>query len=214
MRLFGWRSLLGLGVVAMALVLGAGNASAAFHGIATAKGCVSPVKVGDPYTCAVQILNSVDTGHDTVRVTGLSDKVNAASGAVTTGNILPSTGLIFGGAVSCSGGSGAGTFLDPYLGATECLLPFGTSITTKAFSHYTVQAGDFNLPLHRLTDTASVNWNNTCVSNPDNDCTTLPQIAGAGSSALVQKLPSSTATDIHDAAHQRCDGGRGGVDGA
>ena len=92
--------------------------------------------------------------------------------------------------------------LDPYVGATECLLPFNTSITTTAFSHYTVQAGDFNLPLHRLTDTASINWNNTCTFNPDNDCTTLPQIAGAGSSALVQKLQTATATDIHNAAHQ------------
>ena len=81
-------------------------------------------------------------------------------------------------------------------------MPFGTSITTKSFSHYTVQAADFNLPLHRLTDTASVNWNNTCTFNPDNDCTTLQQIAGAGSSAFINKLVSSTATDIHNAAHQ------------
>src|SRR6187549_1519840 len=140
MRLLGWRGLLGLGVVATALVFGAGNAPAAFHGIATTKGCTSPVKIGDPYTCAVQILNSVDTGHDTLRVTGLSDQVNSAGGAVTTGNILPSTGLVFSGAVTCSGGSGTGTSGDPYIGATECLLPFGTSITTKQFSHYTVQA--------------------------------------------------------------------------
>ncbi len=202
MRLFSWRALLGLSVVATALVFGAGNASAAFHGIAVTKGCPSPVKIGDPYTCAVQILNSVDTGHDTLRVTGLSDQVNSAGGAVTTGNILPSTGLIFNGAVACSGGSGAGTILNPYVGATECLLPFGTSITTQTFSHYTVQTGDFNLPLHRLTDTASVTWNNTCTFNPDNDCSTTSQIAGAGSSALVNKLVSSTATDIHDAAHQ------------
>ena len=202
-RFVGWRTLVGFGVVFSAfLVFGAGSALAAFHGIATAKGCTSPVKIGDPYTCAVQISNSVDTGHDTVRVTGLSDTVNSAGGAVPTGNILGTTGLVFSGAVVCSGGSGSGTFLDPYLGATECLLPFGTSITTKSFSHYTVQANDFNLPLHRLTDTASVNWNNTCTFNPDNDCSTLPQIAGAGSSALINKLNTSTATDIHNAAHQ------------
>ena len=73
MRVFGLRGLLGLCVVATALAFGPGSALAAFHGIATAKGCTSPVKIGDPYTCAVQISNSVDTGHDTVRVTGLSD---------------------------------------------------------------------------------------------------------------------------------------------
>ena len=56
------------------LCIWSSSALAAFHGIATAKGCASPVKIGDPYTCAVQILNSVDTGHDTVRVTGLSDR--------------------------------------------------------------------------------------------------------------------------------------------
>jgi hypothetical protein len=204
MRLFDWRALLGLSVVATALVFGAGNASAAFHGIGVTKGCTSPVKIGDQYTCSVQIQNIVDTGHDTLRVTGLTDVVHSAGGDVPGGvppNMLASTGLVFGGAVTCSGGSGAGTSADPYLGATSCLMPFGTSITTKPFSHYVVQANDFNLVNHRLTDTATVGWNNTCTSNPDNDCATGPQFAGAGSSALVQKLSSATATNIHDAGH-------------
>ncbi len=184
MRLFGWRGLLGLAVVATALVFGVGTASAAFHGIAVTKGCVSPVKIGDPYVCAVQILNVVDTGHDTVRVTGLSDTVKPLAvppdAPVPSGEILNQVGLVFSGAVTCTGGSGAGTFGDPYVGATSCLLPFGTSITTTGFTHYTVQASDFDLPLHRLPDRAAVNWNNTCVSNPDNDCTTTAADGGGG----------------------------------
>jgi hypothetical protein len=187
-RLVGLRVFMGIGVLSVLLVFGVSGALAAFHGIAVSKGCTSPVQVGDPYTCSVQIQNIVDTGHDTLQVTGLTDVVNSAGGAVPPGvppNILPTTGLVFSGAVSCTGGSGAGTSASPYLGATSCLLPFGTSITTKPFSHYTVQAADFNLPNHRLTDTASVAWHNTCTLNPDNDCTTGPQVAGAGSSALV-----------------------------
>src|SRR6266498_3633309 len=109
-RLFTWKALVLSGVVSAFMVFGVSAALADdFHGIAFTKGCTSPVKVGDPYTCSVQMLNIVDTAQDTLRVTGFSDTVNAASGAVSTGNILPSTGLVFTGAVSCVGGSGAGT---------------------------------------------------------------------------------------------------------
>jgi hypothetical protein len=197
----GRRALLAVCAVTIVLLYSVGGASAAFHGVAQAKQCVSPVKIGDPYVCTGQILNVVDTAHDTIRVTGLSDTVNAAGGAVPTGNILASTGLVFTGAVTCVGGSGAGTFADPYIGATECLLPFGSNITTKAFSHYTVQPGDFGLPNNKLTDTLTWNWNNTCTLDPDQDCTTNAQTATAGASATVVKLASSTATDIHNAAH-------------
>ncbi|MFL5936047.1 MAG: hypothetical protein ACJ76U_04320, partial [Gaiellaceae bacterium] len=273
----GWRLLAGLCVLTAVLAFGVPGALAAFHGIGVAKQCSSPVKIGDPYTCAVQILNTVDTGHDTLRVTGLSDTVLASAGPVSTGNILPSTALVFTGPVTCTGGTGTGTSADPYIGATECLLPFGSSIVTKPFSHYTVQPGDFNLPTvtqlaapaaagatnvkldrtalavgdsftidpnganpetrvatavgtsgvggtgvsfatplafahaagvrvdlfaHRLADGATVDWNNTCTFDPDNDCTTNAQQTTVGASALVQKLASATATDIHNAAHQ------------
>ena len=200
-RLFTWKALVLSGVVSAFMVFGVSAALADdFHGIAFAKGCTSPVKVGDPYTCQVQILNVVDTAHDTLRVTGFSDVVHSAGGNVATGNILPTTGLVFSGGASCTGGSGAGTSGDPYIGATECLLPFNASITTKSFSHYTVQANDFNLPNHQLTDTATLNWNNTCTA-PSPNCTTDPQEITAGSSAIVQ-LPSATATSIHNANHQ------------
>src|SRR3954454_5883107 len=272
----GCRALAVLAALSAVLVLGVPSAMAAFHGVAQTKQCASPTKIGDSYVCTAQILNVVDTGQDTIRVTGLSDVVNASGGGVPTGNILASTGLVFSGAVTCTGGSGAGTPASPYIGATECLVPFGANITTKTFSHYTVQAGDFDIPTsttlaaaanvgdtniklaqtsmqvgqklvidplganaetrtatfvgtpgaagtgvsfatplafahasgtrvdlfaHRLTDTLTWNWNNTCVSDPDSDCTTDAQTATAGASALVQKLNSSTATDIHNAAH-------------
>ena len=119
---------------------------------------------------------------------------------MATGNILSSTGLVFNGAVVCTGGRGRGRSNDPYIGATSCLLPFGTSITTKSFSHYTVQPADFNLANHQLTDTASVAWNDQCTSASPN-CTTDPLENTAGASAIVVKLPSATATDIHNAAH-------------
>src|SRR4051794_13632578 len=195
----GWRLLGGLCVLTAVLAFGVPSALAAFHGIGVGKSCTSPVKIGAPYTCAVQILNVVDTGQDTLRLTGLSDTVNASGGPVATTNILPSTGLVFSGPVTCTGGTGTGTAADPYIGATECLLPFGSSIVTKPFSHYTVQASDFTLPDNKLTDTATVNWNNTCISDPDQDCSTAQQQNTAGASALVQKLVSVTATDIHNA---------------
>ena len=113
MRLFGWKGLLALGTVMTAFLWGVGTASAAFHGIGTTKGCVSPVKIGDPYACSVQILNVVDTGHDTLRVTGLSDQVNSAGGAVQSGNIMPFIGLVFSGAVNCTGGRRRGAVGEP-----------------------------------------------------------------------------------------------------
>ena len=270
-------ALTAVSALAVILVLGVPSAMAGFHGVAQTKQCTSPTKIGDPYTCTAQILNVVDAGGDTIRVTGLSDTVNASGGDVSTANILGSTGLVFTGAVSCVGGSGAGTSASPYVGATECLVPFGANITTKQFSHYTVQAGDFDIPTttqlsaasavgatniktgqtsmlvgqkliidptganpetrtatsvgtsgaggtgisfatplafahaattrvdlfaHRLTDTVNWNWNNTCVSDPDNDCTTNAQVATAGASSIVQKLNSATSTAIHNGAHQ------------
>jgi hypothetical protein len=174
------------------------------HDVSFTKACTSPVNVGDPYTCSMQVLNDVDTVHDTLQISGLSDSVHAASGDVSTGNILSSVGLVFGGAagaVSCSGGSGAGTLASPYQGATACQLQFGGTISTTDFSHYTVQGGDYDLALHRLPDTATLDWNNTCATPGDN-CTTLPQTSTAASSALVDRLSSSTTTAIHDVAHQ------------
>jgi hypothetical protein len=198
------RALVGVCAAAALLVLGVGTASAQqFHGIAFTKGCQPNTAIGAPYSCAYQILNVVDQGQDTLQVTGLVDVVHSAGGDVNSGNILGALQLVFSApTVSCTGGSGAGTAGSPYVGAASCTLPFGTSIQTTTHSFYTVQPGDFQLPNHSLTDSATLNWNNTCTSPTVQNCTTGVQQASAGSSTLVQQLPSSAATDIHNAQGQ------------
>ena len=199
-----FRALVALVVVTSVMMLGVGGAQAqnAVHGIAFVKGCDSPTKIGDPYNCAYQIFNIVDTAPDTLRITGLSDVVHSAGGDVPSGNILGSLKLIFSGpTVTCIGGSGSGTAGDPYIGATQCTLPPTTSISTAQFSHYTVKAGDFALPNHSLTDDAGLNWTDLCDGQSTN-CNPNPQVASAGSSSLIVQLASSTATQIHNAAHQ------------
>src|SRR5262249_15148778 len=126
------------------LVFSVGSASAQqFHGIAFTKGCAEPTSIGSPLNCAYQILNVVDAAQDTVMVNGLTDVVHASGGDVSSGNIFGALQLVFSSpAVTCAGGSGAGTAASPYVGAASCTLPFGTSITTNDHSFYTVQAGD------------------------------------------------------------------------
>src|SRR5215471_7960478 len=185
-----------LAVVAAAVVVGVPSAVAdtGFHGIAFNKGCDSPTLIGQPYSCSYQILNVVDQLHDTLKVNGLADQVHSAGGDVNSGAILSSLQLVFSDpSVSCTGGSGAGTNASPYVGATSCLLPFNTTITTKPFSFYTVQANDFNLPGHSLTDTASLAWNDTCNASDatplPRNCTTNAQTATSGSASEVDQLP-------------------------
>jgi hypothetical protein len=204
MRVFAVRrALVGVCAVAALLVLGVGTASAQqFHGIAFTKGCQPNTAIGQPLMCAFQILNLVDGGQDTLQISNVTDVVNSAGGAVNSGNILGALQLVFSSpTVSCTGGSGAGTAGSPYVGATQCTLPFGTSIQTNSFSHYTVQAADIQLPGHSLTDSATLGWNNTCTSPTVQNCTTGPQQASAGSATNVQQIPSTTATAIHNAAH-------------
>ena len=175
---------LGLG-----LVFGVQAAPAAdFHGIAFTKGCDTPVKIGDPYQCAYQILNVVDTAHDTLTISSIVDTVSSAGGAVTSGNLLDLTGatLTFTGGASCDG--------------TKCTLPFGSTISTPFLSHYTVQPADYGLPNHVLTDQASLTWKDTCSSGSPN-CPSGDQTASSGSQATVQQLQSNTSTAIHNAAH-------------
>jgi len=162
-----------------------------------AKSCVSPVMVTDPYTCQFSIGNSAG---NTLRVSSLVDVVHAAGGDVTSVNILPILQLVFTGSVACSNGSGAGTTANPNHSATSCLIPSGASIHTVAFSQYDVQAADYGLPSHLLSDGASLTWNDTCT--PDaSGCATTDQTATASASALVELLSASTITAIHDAAH-------------
>jgi len=152
-------------------IIGTGSQSVAFHGIIFTKDCASPAVVLAPYSCSYSAVNNVDTAGDTLRISSLNDQVHAIAGDINSGNILPSVRLVFTGPVACSGGSGAGTSASPYVGATACLLPFGTSIRTQPFTFYTVQPGDLQIPLQRLNDVAALKWNNTCTVVVG-DCTT------------------------------------------
>jgi len=164
-------------------VVGSGPARPGdFHGIGFTEGCASPVAVGDPHVCSVHIRNVIDSGHDTLRVTGLADTVMAADGAAATGELLPSAALVFDGAVACTGGSGAGTEKRPYVGATGCALASGASIAAT-FAHYTVQPADLALP-GGLTALATLEWSNTCVAGTGS-CTTEAQLARADAQAQL-----------------------------
>jgi hypothetical protein len=162
------------------------------------KACISPTSIGAAYTCGYSIINLVS---NTLGISGLSDVVHASGGDVSSGNILASLQLVLNGAASCTGGSGAGTALSPYVGATSCSLPAGASIAVLGFSHYTVQAGDYNFPSHQLTDEATLTWADQCTP-VGAGCTSISQTATASSATVVQQLASSTASTIHNAAHQ------------
>src|SRR5689334_10416944 len=83
-------------------LLGVGSGQASdFHGVAFLKGCATPVPVGVPMSCTARIMNTLDSTHDTIRVTGLTDVVNGSAGQVNSGNILSTTQLVFSGPVSC-----------------------------------------------------------------------------------------------------------------
>jgi hypothetical protein len=179
--------------VAVFALLAIGSAQASeSHTIVFLKGCASPVPVGDQLSCTVRIMNTLDSTHDTIRVTGLVDTVNGSGGQVSGGNVLSSTALVFSGPVSCVGGTGAGTPASPYIGATQCQVPFGASIEAGPIAVYAVQPGDVALPDHRLTDSASLTWNNTCGAATFG-CTTAPQVSTAVASAIVGTGPQSIA---------------------
>src|SRR5215475_6690434 len=105
------RALICVCAVAALLTFGVVGASAQgqFHGIAFTKGCANSTPIGQPYSCAYQILNVVDQGLDTLMINNVTDVVHSAGGDVSSGNILGALQLVFSGpTVSCIGGSGAG----------------------------------------------------------------------------------------------------------
>jgi hypothetical protein len=206
-----WRKLIRLGAVLatlFALPAGSGGAvpGSQFHGIAFTKGCQSPTQIGGPYLCAYQVLNVADTAHDTLTFSSIVDTVHAFPTNVSLGNILPSLTLHAAGGAFCDNTpvNGTGT------GNTFCTLPFGGSIMTDFFSQYSPDGDDWaNLPGHTLTDTAVLGWGDTCVpsdgTDPSSNCTvsspadSLEQ--NAQSQSLIEQLPSSTATEIHNDQH-------------
>src|SRR5262249_49348461 len=101
-------------------------------------------------------------------------------------------------------GTGSGTIASPWMNSTSCTLPFGSRINIESFSHYTVTAADFNLPLHKLTDDGTLTWGDNCddpAATGNTNCNPTPPPVGAGSSALINNPTTNTTTAIHDAAH-------------
>src|SRR5450759_1202396 len=205
-------ALASVALIALAIGPSVALADTVEHGIGLTKGCASPTKIGDPYSCSYTIRNVLDGAEDTLTINSLSDTVHAASGDVTSATILGSarvtttttpTGATPSGA-TCVAASGNGVFPTPYTGVTSCTLPFGSRVNVLSFSHYTVQAGDFNLTLHQLRDDASLGWGDLCndpAGTGNSNCDPTPRNVSASSLTNVQQLNSSTVTAIHNAAH-------------
>ena len=127
------------------------------HGISFAKGCKSPARIGDPYQCSYTIDNTntnTNDAHDTWTITSVVDTVNsppAGGGPDSSGNLLPTASLTFTGGASCNAGQ------------TLCTIPFGGTISSPGLvSHHTINAGDFTVTDHLLSDNAEVVWNDLC----------------------------------------------------
>ncbi len=197
------------------------------HGFAVTKGCVSPTKVDAPFLCRYGLDNIVDEAYDTVTVNSVVDTVHAASGDVTSVNLLPQLKLVAGpdrpplssmfGFPNCTGGTGSGTEADPWIGVTSCTLPFGSRISSMYISHYTVAPLDFNKPSHALTNDVQAGWNDVC-NDPQNqgvtNCNPNPPPVSAAGQTIVEQLPSTTDTTIHSGGACRRADGRRGLDGA
>jgi hypothetical protein len=162
------------------------DAQAAQHGITFLKGCLGPTAVGQKTQCNFSIINDFDP--DTLTITSLTDTVQAAGGDDAAGNVLPQLDLSFQGGANCTGGQAL------------CTLPPGSRIDTNTpFSYHTVTGQDV-VNANPLPDKADLTWQDLCTSNADN-CPVGDQHQTTGSQTQLQKLPSTTTTDIHDASH-------------
>jgi hypothetical protein len=181
------------------------------HGIAFAKGCTSPVDVGDPYECGYVIVNSplVDQNLDTLTVSALSDVVHAAAGDVPSpgaalgfphvgGNLLPALTI-----AAYQAGTSAPTvcyrdagLTDDVLvgesGATICVIPSGGGVAFARQSFYTVQEGDLGGD-GLVDDDATITFLDLCTSGAS-DCPVGENFASAGASAPVN-TPTPTPTN-------------------
>jgi len=169
----------------VALVLVGSAAAAQAYGVSPSMGCVSPVNVGDAYTCTAELDNNNSTSQDTVRMTSLDDEVDSSTGAHTTTIPINSStpGLTL---LNLGGGL-------PTCDATGCTLPYNTGLQVT-FSHYTTVVGDFP----SVSDTATYHWNDTCqFTAPGTACSTGPKSNQAGASADITPLPTNTTTSIN-----------------
>ena len=105
---------------------------------------------------------------------------------------------------ACPAFTGNGEADNPWRGATQCVLPFG-SRTNGASSLYTVRASLIRPPWARATDTVTIDWRDRCddpAHTGNANCNPLPHLFGnAGGQTTVTQNPSATTTAIHDAVH-------------
>jgi hypothetical protein len=224
-RLGGWMPLLAGSLLLLALVLNGAVTSpdvsqvsaggptstptpsgGGAHGMGFAKGCVSPVNVGDPYSCFYFMTNTLDQEGDTIHVTALSDVVHAAGGDVPSpgvvrpghvgGDILPVLTIAsYAGGAQCYVGPGlVGPVAVGGTGATLCVFPTDGEVSTGLHSFYMVVAAD--VAASPLDDDATITFQDICNSGSDN-CPVGDNTTTAGSSANVNTptpTPTSTPT--------------------
>ena len=168
-----WALAAALAVASVALFSFAASAQAqGVHGIGFAKGCDSPIAVGDPYECEYTINNNVDTGDgvtgDTLTITSIVDVIAANPSDETSANLLPLLTLTLSGGATCNPGQ------------TLCTLPPGASISSDPYSFYNVDADDPS----PLDDTAELTWQDLCTSGANN-CPIDDRTSQAGSQVTI-----------------------------
>src|SRR5215471_9495950 len=181
-----------LGALVAFLIVSSGASSqpAPQHGIGLTKGCTSPTKVGDPYSCTFTVRNVLDEAQDTLTISGLTDTVHSAGGNVVFSTVLDSAPVVPSGGATCTAPPNR-----------VCTIPFNGRVDIGPFTHYTVTAADF-AGANPLTDDASLQWNDTCDhSPPPSNCNPNPPNVGAASQSTLTRRASQTATTIHNAAH-------------
>ena len=178
-------------VAAVALVF-VGTASAVNFGVGVLKDCATPMNVGDPYSCEVEIDNLSQASHASVRVTSLTDVVFAAGGSQTQVYPINSSSFSGQGGLILTGGAACD--------ATGCTVPFGGTLTTPFFSHYAAQVADFP----QLNDQATYTWNEICATSIVSGCSSATNNSQATASAAINPIPTTTTTSINS-------GGVGGV---
>src|SRR3954453_8883681 len=144
-RRFSLMGFAGVCLIGVLFTFGAFSAGAQTeHGIGFSKGCETPTKIGDKYTCSYTIRNNSDDFGDDVTATSIVDTV-LTTPAQSSGNIINLGRLVLltaPGTGTCNG-TGSGTVADPWLNSTQCLLHDGARIAALDFSFYTVTAADF-----------------------------------------------------------------------
>src|SRR5262245_18640007 len=189
-------------VVAASLVFIGQAAAQPVYGIASGKQCAGPINVGDPYICTASLDNTNSTSEGTVTTDQVVDQVFHPDGTLAaTLTVAINASTVFpAGAVHLVDN---GVAPAPSCTATLCSVPFGDHVIVD-INHYTAQLQDVGVaPQNTLSDIATFRYRQVCdkpvVGNP---CSTANSVTGTGAATDVLPVPTTTTTDIHNAAHQ------------